>query len=321
MKKPNAFPEPHSMAYEHHSFMNPNLPIFFQINRTYRDPLEVVKIFDLYDVVVKSHKPISSIPKTPIAPKEVLPLHWNEDIEIIYFIDGVTRIDYPEGSIDYHSGDIAIITPDKFHKIRPVTEDVFYSFIIVDHNFLLSKRIDINKHLFQPKIVDSEISSYFDCVAESLINNDNPLFDIKTMAWVTLICEKLYSHYRITESVSSSNSSHFTICTDVIKYVAKNFREQINLENIASEIGVSKYHMCRCFKEHTGYSIIDYANIYKLERARELITSGSMNLTEAAKYCGYSNLSYFSRIFKNVMGVTPKALKVYTNTQEEHKKS
>jgi len=62
----------------------------------------------------------------------------------------------------------------------------------------------------------------------------------------------------------------------------------------------------RLFRGYTGSSPIEYRNDLRLSSARAKLQSGEYNVTEAAESCGFSNLSFFIRLYKKKFGYTPK---------------
>ena len=75
---------------------------------------------------------------------------------------------------------------------------------------------------------------------------------------------------------------------------------------LAENFFVSEFHMCRMFKEYTGNSPIEYRNDLLLNSARAKLQSGEYNVTEVAELCGFTNLSFFIRLYKKKFGYTPK---------------
>lgn len=70
--------------------------------------------------------------------------------------------------------------------------------------------------------------------------------------------------------------------------------------------GMSEVNFRRLFKEYTGKSPIDYRNDLRLLNAKNKLMSGEYNVSEAAEACGFSNLSFFIRLYKKKYGYTPK---------------
>ena len=69
---------------------------------------------------------------------------------------------------------------------------------------------------------------------------------------------------------------------------------------------MSEVNFRRLFKEYTGFSPIDYRNDLRLTNARNKLQSGEYNVSEVAELCGFSNLSFFIRLYKKKYGYTPK---------------
>ena len=69
---------------------------------------------------------------------------------------------------------------------------------------------------------------------------------------------------------------------------------------------MSEVNFRRLFKEYTGMSPIEYRNDIRLSNARNKLQSGEYNVSEAAELCGFSNLSFFIRLYKKKYGYTPK---------------
>ncbi len=69
---------------------------------------------------------------------------------------------------------------------------------------------------------------------------------------------------------------------------------------------MSEVNFRRLFREYTGMSPIEYRNDIRLTNARNKLQSGEYNVSEAAELCGFSNLSFFIRLYKKKYGYTPK---------------
>ena len=83
---------------------------------------------------------------------------------------------------------------------------------------------------------------------------------------------------------------------------------QANLpvSHYAALCDMSEVSFRRLFREYTGMSPIEYRNDVRLARARGKLQSGEYNVSEAAELCGFSNLSFFTRLYKKKYGHTPK---------------
>ncbi len=82
------------------------------------------------------------------------------------------------------------------------------------------------------------------------------------------------------------------------------FRERFRLEQIARELYVSPFHLCRLFKQETGMPMHRYVNRLRLREALEQLTEGA-ELTELALSLGFAGHSHFTTAFRKEFGVLP----------------
>jgi AraC-like DNA-binding protein len=78
-----------------------------------------------------------------------------------------------------------------------------------------------------------------------------------------------------------------------------------SLQELAGEIGLSKNFLCSAFKEITGVTIFSYIHWKRIEKAKALLIETQSSIEEIAYFCGFENMSYFYRIFKRYMRISP----------------
>lgn len=93
----------------------------------------------------------------------------------------------------------------------------------------------------------------------------------------------------------------------VMMLLRNSLQEPPALDELARQIGCSPFHLSRTFSEQTGLSIPRYLRKVRMERAAELLRSGSYNVTQVAFEVGYSSLGHFSKSFSEVIGSSPSA--------------
>ncbi|KAF0219148.1 MAG: two component AraC family transcriptional [Geobacteraceae bacterium] len=90
----------------------------------------------------------------------------------------------------------------------------------------------------------------------------------------------------------------------VITYVEKHLAEQLTIDHLAGEAGVSRFHFCRIFKKTLKTSPMSFLALMRIERAKALLRNNTPVSTVALKV-GYNDLSNFSRQFRKFTGMTP----------------
>jgi AraC-like DNA-binding protein len=120
--------------------------------------------------------------------------------------------------------------------------------------------------------------------------------------------DKIHS-YMITEysdpSIRKSKSDNLTIVEKAENYIEMNFAEDISMEEMARKLHVHPSHLMRAFKKEQGITISHYRNLRRIKEAKELILFSNLSMTEIAIMIGFSNPQYFSKLFKEIEGVTP----------------
>lgn len=88
-------------------------------------------------------------------------------------------------------------------------------------------------------------------------------------------------------------------------YLDKHYMETISLKDVAHYVGVSKEYLARCFHQEMGITLVIYLNRYRVNRAKALLERGGQSLTEIALEVGFSSSTYFSRVFRQEVGISP----------------
>ena len=68
---------------------------------------------------------------------------------------------------------------------------------------------------------------------------------------------------------------------------------------------MSRAYLCRIFKEVTNFTVSEYVNLCRIAASREYLLNREMTMTEIANRLGFNSLTYFERVFKQLMSVTP----------------
>lgn len=251
-----------------------------------------------------------------------VPIHWHNEMEIIYIKKGCGTITLDFESHYVEAGDIIVVVPGQTHGINQLNNYTMeYENIIFDLDMLIPKQSDgsetlyffplLSGNLHFNHIITKEDTSYnkiSDCLnrADKLCSYGLPKgYELAIKGY---LYEFLFCIYEISESsdiIRIDNNKNLDKIKDVIKYIEENYQHPISIDEISSVCNFSSSHFMKYFKKVMGTSFIDYLNDYRLSMASRLLLSSSDNILEIAAECGYDNLSYFNRLFKKKYNVTP----------------
>lgn len=110
--------------------------------------------------------------------------------------------------------------------------------------------------------------------------------------------------YSYTVSESSKNPQFEKLCLLRRRLIA-NPELPWKISEIANDLFISKSYLQKIYKSYFGKSIIEELILFRLDKAKELLISSGMSVTEIAARCGYSSYNYFVRQFKDIEGVSP----------------
>jgi len=96
------------------------------------------------------------------------------------------------------------------------------------------------------------------------------------------------------------------IVKKTVKHMNKHFKEKMTLEDSANHFHVNKSYLSALFKQEMGRSFTEYLTLLRIREAKKLLKDTALNLTNIAYQCGFSDQSYFSKVFRKVEGLTPK---------------
>ncbi len=100
----------------------------------------------------------------------------------------------------------------------------------------------------------------------------------------------------------------FSDISDGIMYIENRFCEEFSIDDLCRICNVSPATFRRKFLKYSGFSPVTHRNRLRCQRAKDLLESGEYTVTEAAMSVGFNDLSYFNRIFRNVIGINPSTL-------------
>ena len=103
---------------------------------------------------------------------------------------------------------------------------------------------------------------------------------------------------------------------DLVSYLDSHLLEELSIEQLSSELHLSRYYMMHKFKEEMGTTIHAYVSDRRLLMARDLIGNGATS-TEACFACGFQSYAAFARAYGKFFGVTPTGRKNTISAKDE----
>jgi ABC-type sugar transport system substrate-binding protein/AraC-like DNA-binding protein len=201
-------------------------------------------------------------------------------------LDGLTRavIAQSDPDVDRFFEDAYV----NFLSAEMVTPEVFRGFSIEVLSALVHvlKINDMDEH---------ELLSDSESLYKNLFNQKTPR---NAMEWM-----KRLSH-SVMQALAQGRREE-TLIERIIRYVSRNYAEQLSLKVLAAQYGISAPYLGRLFRGAVGKPFATYLNEIRLSKAEELLRFTALKANDIAARIGYSNVNYFYTLFKKYKGYYP----------------
>lgn len=148
--------------------------------------------------------------------------------------------------------------------------------------------------------------------AEQVINSLNTFED--KLQRIDRVEEYLY---RIKEIVDNflegifilADKKHLSLVKNARSYILENYSKPLTISDAAEHLFISPSHLSRLFRQELDCTFNDYLTRVRVERAVELMKKPELSVKQVAQGVGFQNQSYFAKIFRKYIGVTPLTYK------------
>lgn len=244
--------------------------------------------------------------------------HWHSALEIIMPMENYYDVEVNQVRYHINPGEFLIIPPGKMHRL--MAPDTGRRFILLfDISLIMSLKgsSSIQALMVQPVYAaKNSCPKIYHEVYQILLQITNEYFSENEYAELTIyscllnfFAKFIYNHIYEDElfpNVRPSRQKEYVKkFNDLLDYIDIHYAEDISLEKMADHIGFSKFHFSRLFKQYTNLTFNDYLNYRRLKAAEELLANPALPIIEVSLRAGYTSISTFNRLFKQVKQCTP----------------
>lgn len=250
------------------------------------------------------------------------PLHWHDELEIIYVERGRGTVTAGSKRYDVKEHDMIVVLPQTIHSIEQYkNESMEYYNILFDFSLLTYSTNDVcyekyfkplYNHTKQPPPFmgsGSEQNAALLKNVKYLIENRKNAANDELMIRSNLfeLMHKLNAMSAATSSSELSLKNNYDKLKNLLVYVRSHYDREISIAEAAEICWFSPSHFMKLFKDMTGKGFTQYLIDYRLEIAAARLASSRDKIIDIAQAVGFNNTSYFSRAFFDKYGATPSA--------------
>ncbi len=252
------------------------------------------------------------------------PWHWHPFLELDYIVDGEIELKTANNIYSVKKGELFFVNSGIMHSIsakNKMSDCKIYAhlfdmhFLSGMHNSLFEQKylLPILKSVELPVcIIHPDSYRRIRMIEKFLkiveLNEQEPFgyeFEIRTELsrfWCMLLEETIDIRNKSIEK----DTIDIERLKTMMQFIHEKYMEKITLEDISSCVNISSRECSRCFQRNIKTSPMNYLTEHRIRMAAQMLLQTNASVLTISENCGFSSSSYFSKIFQNFMGCTPK---------------
>ena len=249
-----------------------------------------------------------------------VPVHWHEEMEFIVVKKGRGLVTLDRESRLLEAGQAVIVLPGQLHGIRQYQQErMEYENIIFRLEMLLPKEGDVcgpkflepyrDGKLLYPAWIDGSAlyhEEMLECIRKmDELSEQRPRgYPLAVKGWLFQFFFLLFSQVEPTLAEEGREKS-LDKMKRILRRIEVDYGKPLSIKEMAEFSGFSESHFMKFFKNHMGVPFVSYLNDYRLTLAARALAEGQEDVLTVAMDVGFSNVSYFNRLFKKKFRMTP----------------
>ncbi|MHB1483511.1 MAG: helix-turn-helix domain-containing protein [Saccharofermentanales bacterium] len=232
--------------------------------------------------------------------------------DVIVFIPGFSYSWKSTGGLHAHTG--LFVSDDLKYEILEEKDILGYKYLydvdktnVFENNFIIIPfHITPDSSLNIRKDFNSMLMEFGSRnICSSLVMSE--LF-LNMVTDITRMCFRMAADVKESDFTPSYNHIY---SRKIIEYLKENYKNDLDISILASLLKLNRDYMCNVFRKTTNFTLIDYLNKLRINKAKELMLSSDNKINMICKEVGIENEYYFSKLFKKYEGITPRQFKSF----------
>lgn len=235
--------------------------------------------------------------------------HWHPEVEVLFAVEGTSHITIQDTAFTMKREDVLVVNSGMRHRVLSEPDGILCDIRLPWK--LLDQLIGDGSKFFACNSTTDTLRSYRKlqgCFHSLVYEYVHPVHKTECRQDILMlqILNLLIEDYQVEmlPPVGGRVSDDLRI-QQIVQYINQNFQQNLSLSSLAEELFLSPSALSRFFKKQTGIYFVDYVNQVRARFGLIELIYTDASITEIAVNSGFSNLSVFSRVFKDIYGATP----------------
>lgn len=258
--------------------------------------------------------------------------HAHQGMEFLFIVEGAGKIVVNRKIFPVSSNMLVIFQPYQLHKVQMYSQKIPYlrSILNFDPLYLESfiqpfqSLYSYYRHIWKSEIVkpifplqrDGRIiASLFERLHNTLDSTSLELTKEKYVLFMLSLLQIISTKNETMDSRVFGEGRPLRISEKIMEWMEDHYKEEFSLDSLGQDLHLSTYHLSHVFSEETGTSITAYKNGRRLREACQLLCTSDYTIRVIAEKSGFTDISYFSQLFKKQIGISPKEYRLSSAEQ------
>ena len=256
-----------------------------------------------------------------------VPWHWHEELEVAVVIEGAAAVTIGSEIFTVGKGDGFFVNSGVLHDCKRAEAGgcVFHSIVFhprlvggsLESVFYLKYVLPVvgNKSLegihlrweedWQRRMLENVERAWQTCASEP---ED---FEIVARGQLAQLLANLSRHLPAVDAAPNARMvRNWERVKQMLQFIHRNYAEELTSADIATSACVSESECLRCFRATLGTTPIRYLREYRVQAAARRLADTQEPVAMVAVECGFQDVSYFTKTFREIMGSTPRAYRI-----------
>jgi AraC-like DNA-binding protein len=221
--------------------------------------------------------------------------------DITYVTKGSARYTIDGKTCVVNEGDILCIPPAHTRAAVPIEGNLMQCFALnISVNTTDGTPVRLPFPLVFSIGIRKDLTRYCHELTMAWVEKE-PGYLIKTRGLLLLILHLLFEHIVYNIDSSSRDPRIKKIC----RYIAARYAEKFSVKRAAEITGLNPVYFGALFRQQTGLTLHQYIARIRVKNGENMLRSGEYKVSEVAEYCGFSDVFYFYKQFKRILGYAP----------------
>lgn len=246
--------------------------------------------------------------------------HWHGSLEIVVVERGRLVCHANDDELVLTNGDICFINRRQLHRLTRAEHSNGSAVTLVIGQEAIAQSPELRERYVRPVLEDGAFTHLLvghdgnvttqvhECVEKiERLMHDKPLaFELEVVAVCHQIFRLLFIALAERDGHREVPDPNVALVERMIEFIHTSYSEDVRLSDIAASGGVSESTCSRLFKRYTGRTPVSYLIDHRVQVAAQMLRSTRETVSRISQACGFSQQSYFNRLFMRTFGITPR---------------